>query len=84
MAQQNKDILTKSINTEKDSTSDHDIFSDIQYICSSTKLITESLRKGCDIVQMPNGDVIVTEVKTINTRYIWDQGKQKMIKLGIE
>lgn len=60
------------------------IFSDIKYICSSTELITESLQKGFDIAQLPNGDIIITEVKTVNIRYSWDRKKQKMIKLSQE
>ncbi|WP_316353313.1 DUF2671 domain-containing protein [Candidatus Trichorickettsia mobilis] len=60
------------------------VFSDLKYICSSTGLITESLQKGFDIAQLPNGDIIVTEVKTVNIRYSWDKKKQKMIKLNQE
>jgi hypothetical protein len=62
---------------------DHDnLFSDISYICNSTKLIIDSLRKGMDIAQLPNGDVIVTEIKTVNTQYTWDKEKNKMTKLA--
>ena len=57
-----------------------DIFSDIKYICGSTSLIVESLQKGLDIAQLPSGDVIVTEIKTINTQYSWDEAKQRMVK----
>ncbi|PCJ25934.1 MAG: hypothetical protein COA94_05605 [Rickettsiales bacterium] len=60
-----------------------DIFSDIRYICSSTSLIVGSLQKGFDVAQLPSGDVIVTEVKTINTQYSWDKKRKKMIKVGI-
>lgn len=58
------------------------LFSDISYICNSTKLIIDSLQKGLDIAQLPNGDVIITEVKTINTQYTWDKNKNKMVKLN--
>ena len=57
-------------------------FSDIKYICGSTSLIVESLQKGLDIAQLPNGDVIVTEVKTVNTHYSWDKNKQRMVKIS--
>lgn len=64
-------------------TPDNDnLFSDISYICNSTKLIVDSLRRGMDIAQLPNGDVIITEVKTVNTQYTWDKEKNKMIKLA--
>jgi hypothetical protein len=59
-----------------------DIFSDLKYICNSTSLIVESLQKGLDVAQLPSGDVIITEIKTINTQYSWDKDKQKMIKIS--
>ncbi len=59
-----------------------DIFSDIKYICNSTSLIVESLQKGKDVAQLPSGDVIVTEIKTINTQYSWDEKKQRMMKIS--
>ena len=60
----------------------HDIFADIKYICNSTSLIVESLQKGLDVAQLPSGDVIITEVKTINTQYSWDRDKQKMVRIS--
>ncbi|HJK86599.1 MAG TPA: DUF2671 domain-containing protein [Candidatus Megaira endosymbiont of Nemacystus decipiens] len=72
--------------TDKQKTEDealeNTLFSDISYICNSTKLIIDSLQKGLDIAQLPNGDVIITEVKTINTQYTWDKNKNKMVKLN--
>jgi hypothetical protein len=58
------------------------IFADIDYICNSTSLIVDSLQRGLDVAQLPTGDVIVTEVRTINTQYSWDQDKQRMVKVG--
>jgi hypothetical protein len=57
-----------------------DIFSDLKYICNSTSLIVDSLRKGLDVAQLPSGDIIITEIKTVNTKYSWDKDKQRMIK----
>lgn len=57
-----------------------DIFSDIKYICKTSALITESLQRGCDVAQLANGDIIITEVKTINTQYSWDDNKKKMVR----
>ncbi len=59
-----------------------DIFSNLKYICNSTSLIVESLQRGLDVAQLPSGDVIVTEVKTINTQYSWDEAKQRMVKIS--
>jgi len=58
------------------------IFSDIKYICNSTGLITESLQKGFDVAQLPNGDIIVTEIRTVNVQYSWDKVKQKMVRVS--
>lgn len=59
-----------------------DIFSNIKYICDSTSLIVDALQRGLDIAQLPSGDIIVTEIKTVNTLYTWDKEKNKMIKIG--
>jgi hypothetical protein len=59
-----------------------DVFSDIKYICGSTSLIVDALQKGLDIAQLPSGDVIITEVKTVNTHYSWDKSKQRMVRIS--
>ena len=59
-----------------------DIFSDINYICKSTPLIVSSLQKGLDVAQLPNGDVLITEVRVVNTQYSWDKDKQKLTKVS--
>lgn len=74
--------LTDKTIIAQDTSPEQDIFADIRYICNSTSLIVESLQKGLDVAQLPSGDVIVTEVKTINTQYSWDKNKQKMIKIS--
>ena len=57
-----------------------DIMSDIRYVCKSCSLITESLQKGCDVMQMPNGDIIVTELKPVTFQYTWDDKKGKLMR----
>lgn len=57
-----------------------DVLTDIKYICKTSGLITESLQRGCDVAQLPNGDIIVSEVKTVNTQYSWDVEKNRMIR----
>ena len=59
-----------------------EVFDDLQYICESTGLITDSLQKGMDVAQMPNGDIIITEVKTVNTHYVWDKNKLRMVRVS--
>ncbi|MCP5378269.1 MAG: DUF2671 domain-containing protein [Rickettsiaceae bacterium] len=73
------DILEKNdlhVNTQ----SKDDIFSDINYICKTTPLIVDSLKNGLDVAQLPNGDILTTEVKTVNTQYSWDKTKQRLFK----
>lgn len=73
-------VLNKaSVQTDEDN---KDIFSNLKYICNSTTLIVESLQRGLDVAQLPSGDVIVTEIKTINTQYSWDEAKQRMVKVS--
>jgi hypothetical protein len=75
-------IEAEKVVKSKEEVSTNDIFSDIKYICGSTSLIVESLQKGLDIAQLPSGDVIVTEVRTVNTHYSWNKNKQRMIKIS--
>lgn len=83
----NKKKLTTYNDFDYDSTNDEDsewMFSNIRYICGSTGLITNSLRQGFDVAQLPNGDIVVTEVRTVTVRYVWDREKQKMVKVSKE
>jgi hypothetical protein len=58
----------------------NDIFNNVRYVCQSCTLITESLKKGCDVLQMSNGDVVITEVKVFTYHYAWDDAKGKFIR----
>ncbi|MDX2050138.1 MAG: DUF2671 domain-containing protein [Rickettsiaceae bacterium] len=60
----------------------NNIFSDLRYICEATNIILDSLKKGCDVAQLSNGDLIITEVRTINTQFSWNQEKKKMLRTG--
>lgn len=60
--------------------SKQDVMNDIRYICKSCSLITDSLQKGSDVMQMPNGDILVTEVKTLTFHYSWDSKKNKLVR----
>jgi len=73
----------QSINEKGDHNSQTpDPLTDIDYICKSTTLITESLRNGKDIAQLPNGDIIVTERKIVHLHYTWDSAKGKMVRIS--
>ena len=67
----------RDVNTQEES-----VFDNLKYICDSTSLIVRSLQKGVDVVQMKDGDIILTEVKTVNTVYSWDSAKNKLVKIS--
>ena len=73
-----------TIPVSKNKEKNEDALSDPKYICNSCTIITEALRKGCDVVQMPNGDIIIREQKIVTTKYGWDNKKEKIVKLSIE
>lgn len=66
---------------KKQNINNDDLMSDLRYIHKSCSLITESLQKGCDVMQMPNGDIIITEQKIVTFQYSWDPEKGKLIRL---
>lgn len=60
---------------------DQDIMADISYIRKSCSLVTDALKKGCDVLQMPNGDVVITEIRTVSFQYTWNKEKGKFEKI---
>lgn len=75
-----KNIESYVTKNRKQDSEEIDIMSDVRYICKSCSLITESLQKGCDVMQMPNGDIIVTELKPVTFQYTWDDKKGKLMR----
>lgn len=73
-----KDLPSKSGSSR--SGEDDDVMSDPDYVRQSSKFISEALRKGQDIMQLDNGDIVTTEIKTIITQYRWDEKKKKMVR----
>ena len=59
-----------------------DVTENPNYICKSCTLITEALQRGGDVMQLPNGDIIITELKTVASHYNWDSVKEKMVKFS--
>jgi hypothetical protein len=68
----------KMTTTEKATT--EDLLLDGNYIRWSSKLIADALRENCDVLQMPNGDVVITAVRTMTYQYSWDAKKRKMVR----
>ncbi len=48
---------------------------DMNYIKKSSSLVSEALQKGSDITQLANGDILITEVKTVTYKYNWNKDK---------
>jgi hypothetical protein len=50
---------------------------DANYIRKSSVLVSDALQKGSDVMQLANGDIVITEVKTVTYKYQWDESKGK-------
>ena len=56
------------------------ILTDPRYNRTVAPLIMDALEKRRDLVQLPNGDIIITEQKTISIRYEFNDEKCKMVR----
>ena len=56
------------------------IMTDPRYLKQSATLINNSLKKGFDILQLENGDIVTTGTKTVVYRYSWDEEKGRLVK----
>ena len=70
-------VLNLIKNLPQASENDKNLVTDINYIRKSSTLVNDALQKGSDIMQLPNGDIIVTEVKTVTYKYRWNCEKNK-------
>ena len=48
---------------------------DMNYIKRSSTIVSDALQKGSDIMQLANGDILITEVKTVTYKYNWNTNK---------
>jgi hypothetical protein len=62
---------------------EEDIFSNPNYIRRCHALVKHSLENGADVMQMPNGDVVIMEVKTVISTYKWNKEKGRMIRMSV-
>lgn len=51
------------------------------YKKKSSDLINEALSKGSDVMQHANGDIFITEVKTVTYKYGWNEDKNKFERM---
>lgn len=56
---------------------DNALLADKNYLRKSSFLVNDALQRGFDVMHMPDGDIMVTEVKTITYKYLWDKKKGK-------
>ena len=56
------------------------IMLDARYLRQSSSLIQDALQKGFDVLQLANGDIVMTGTKTVVYQYGWDESKGKLTK----
>ncbi len=54
--------------------------SDARYLRQSSSLINDALQKGFDVLQLADGDIVMTGVKTVSYQYTWDSEKGKLVR----
>lgn len=57
---------------------------DPRYLRQSSSLIQDALQKGFDVLQLANGDIVMTGTKTVVYQYLWDEDKGKLTKAKTE
>lgn len=54
---------------------------DPRYLRQSSSLINEALQKGFDVLQLEDGEIVMTGTRTIVYRYFWDAEKGRLAKM---
>jgi hypothetical protein len=57
---------------------------DPNYLQQSSALVSQALQKGFDVLQMEDGEIVMTGTKTIVYRYHWDATKGTLVRKAIE
>jgi hypothetical protein len=65
---------------DNDDAGSSDMMSDPRYLRQSSSLINEALQKGFDVLQLADGDIVMTGVKTVVYQYSWDEEKGKLVR----
>jgi len=61
-------------------TNEKDLMSNMNYVSKSCAVITESIRRGCDVMHFATGEIIVTELKPVTIKYSWNREVGKLIR----
>jgi hypothetical protein len=71
------EILLEEERVEQDDVS---LLTNLDYMMEFTKIVG-ALKQGCDVIQLPNGDSIVSQTKVVHTHFKWDRIKRKFAKV---
>lgn len=69
--------------TESD-TSISEMMMDPRYLRQSSSLVGQALQKGFDVLQMEDGEIVMTGTKTVIYRYSWDAAQGKLVKKPVD
>jgi hypothetical protein len=56
------------------------IMSDARYLRQSSSLINDALQKGFDVMQLADGSVVISGVKTVSYQYEWDDNTGRLVR----
>ena len=59
-----------------------EMMSDPDYLRQSSALINEALQKGFDVLQLADGDIVMTGTKIITNQYRWSEEEGKLVKVS--
>ncbi len=71
-------LPVKQGNMDEDGAALTDMMSDPDYLRQSSSLINDALQKGFDVLQLADGDIVMTGIKTVVYQYSWDNDKKKL------
>ena len=71
------ELMTDSVTAEEID----NMMSNPDYLRQSSSLINDALKKGFDVLQLADGNIVMTGVKTVVYQYQWDEDQQKLIKV---
>lgn len=73
-------LSSKALSEAQEDGAGADMMADPNYLRQSSALINDALQKGFDILQLANGDIVMTGVKTVVYQYSWDEAKGKLVR----
>jgi hypothetical protein len=56
------------------------MMSDARYLRQSSALINDALQKGFDVMQLADGSVVISGMKTVSYQYYWDESAGKLVR----